>query len=93
MAIKAAEPVATKPDEVKFENAAIIKKKNGEYAIRASYMGTELGMKPVDRETGARYFLLTDKKEKQAMLTSVLVAKYGKELSHPVQAENRSLKM
>ena len=79
--------------DARFDNAAIIKKKNGEYAIRASYMGTELGMKPIDRETGARYFLLTDGKERQAMLVSLLVANYGKEMSLPARAERRSLKM
>ena len=38
-----------------YEDAAIIKTKNGDYAIRASYNGQSLGMKPIDRETGNKY--------------------------------------
>ncbi len=76
----------------KFDNAAIIKKKNGEYAIRASYQGTQLGMKPVDRETGARYFLLPEGGEKQALLAAELRSKYGKEPSSPVRQESRGVK-
>ena len=45
---------------VSFEDAAIIKKKNGEYAVRASYQGMELGMKPIDKETGMKYFLMPE---------------------------------
>ena len=91
--VKAATMAETKTEEVKFDNAAIIKKRNGEFAIRATYQGTQLGMKPVDRETGTRYFLMPEGKEKQALLAAELTSKYGKELSHAVRQESRSMKM
>ena len=47
-------------DDIAFDNGAIIKTKNGDYAVRASYHGTELGMKPIDRETGARSSRFTE---------------------------------
>ena len=93
VAVIAAEPVAAKTDEVKFEDAAIIKKKNGDYAIRASFQGVELGMKPIDRETGTRYFLMPDGKEKQALLAAELTSKFGKDMALPTRQESRSLKM
>ena len=91
--VKAETMKETKAEEIKFDNAAIIKKRNGEYAIRASYQGTQLGMKSVDRETGTRYFLMPEGKEKQALLAAELTSKYGKELSHAVRQESRSMKM
>jgi len=91
--VKAEIMTETKAEVVKFDNAAIIKKRNGEYAIRASYQGTQLGMKPVDRETGTKYFLMPEGKEKQALLAAELTSKYGKELSQTVRQESRSMKM
>jgi hypothetical protein len=93
VAVMAAEPVVVKTEGVKFEDAAIIKKKNGEYAIRASYQGVELGMKPIDREPGNRYFLMPEGKEKQAILSAELNSKFGKEIVHSVRQESRSMKI
>ena len=93
VAVMAAEPMVAKTEGVKFEDAAIIKKKNGEYAIRASYQGVELGMKPIDRETGNRYFLMPEGKEKQAILSAELNSKFGKEIVHSVRQESRSMKI
>ena len=81
------------PTSVQYDSAAIIKKKNGEYAIRATYQGTELGMKPVDRETGSKYFLLPDGKEKQALLAAEVTSKYGKGLAKSERQENRHVKI
>ena len=93
VAVMAAEPAVAKTEGVKFEDAAIIKKKNGEYAIRASYQGVELGMKPIDRETGNRYFIMPEGKEKQAILSAELNSKFGKEIVHSVRQESRSMKI
>ena len=37
--------------EKSFRNAAIVKTRSGDYAIRASYDGVELGLKKVSKET------------------------------------------
>ena len=79
--------------DVQYDSAAIIKKKNGEYAIRATYQGAELGMKPVDRETGAKYFLMPDGKEKQALLAAELTSKYGKGLAKSERQESHHVKI
>ncbi len=55
-------------EEVPFKNAAIVKTRNGDYAIRASYDGVELGLKKVSKDTAKTYFQLTDYKDKAAFL-------------------------
>lgn len=55
-------------EEVPFKNAAIVKTRNGDYAIRASYDGVELGLKKVSKDTAKTYFQLTDYKNKAAFL-------------------------
>ncbi|EJX02541.1 DNA primase TraC, partial [gut metagenome] len=55
-------------EEVPFKNAAIVKTKSGDYAIRASYDGVELGLKKVSKDTAKTYFQLTDYKDKAAFL-------------------------
>ena len=55
-------------EEVPFKNAAIVKTRSGEYAIRASCDGMELGLKKVSKDTAKTYFQLTDIKDKTAFL-------------------------
>ena len=69
------------PAGANFENAAIVKQKNGEFAARASLNGTELEMKPVAREIGIRYFSLPEGKEKQRLLTTTLNSSYAADIS------------
>ncbi len=69
------------PAGANFENAAIVKQKNGEFAARASLNGTELEMKPVAREIGIRYFSLPDGKEKERLLTTTLNSSYAADIS------------
>ena len=54
--------------EKSFRNAAIVKTRSGDYAIRASYDGVELGLKKVSKETAKTFFQLTDWKDKEAFL-------------------------
>ena len=53
-------------EEVPFKNAAIIKTRSGDYAIRVSYDGVELGLKKVTKDTAKTFFQLTDQKDKTA---------------------------
>ena len=80
-------------DDIAFDNGAIIKMKSGEYAVRASYQGTELGMKPIDKETGARYFTLPDGKEKQNLLAQTLSSRYMQDVRNLGQRQSHSVRM
>ena len=80
-------------DDITFDNGAIIKMKSGEYAVRASYQGTELGMKPIDKETGARYFTLPDGKEKQNLLAQTLSSRYMQDVRNLGQRHSHSLRV
>ena len=77
----------------KYEDAAIIKTRSGDYAIRASYNGRSLGMKPIDRETGNRYFALTEGKERQEYLHQTAARIYAIDLFNPSKEKMQSLKV
>ena len=68
-------------EEVPFKNAAIVKTRSGDYAIRASYDGVELGLKKVSKDTAKTYFQLTDLKDKTAFLTMTAHKTYEPELA------------
>ena len=76
-----------------YEDAAIIKTKNGDYAIRASYNGQSLGMKPIDRETGNKYFALTEGKDRQDYLHQTAARIYAIDLFVPSKEKMQSLKV
>ena len=87
--------VAKEPNAVMvdFEDAAIIKKKNGAYAVRASYQGMELGMKEIDRETGMRYMLMPEGKEKTQLLAETLSTKFSQDIIGMEHSVNRNYKI
>lgn len=87
--------VAKEPNAVMvdFEEAAIIKKKNGEYAVRVSYQGMELGMKEIDRETGMRYMLMPEGKEKTQLLAETLSTKFSQDIIGMEHSAKRNLKI
>lgn len=68
-------------EEVPFKNAAIVKTRSGDYAIRASYDGVELGLKKVSKDTAKTFFQLTDMKNKAAFLNMTARKTYGPELA------------
>ena len=76
-----------------YEDAAIIKTRSGDYAIRASYNGRSLGMKPIDRETGNRYFALTEGEERQEYLHQTAARIYAIDLFNPSKEKMQSLKV
>lgn len=55
-------------EECPFKNAAIIKTRSGDYAVRASYNGVDMGMKTIERSTARTFFQLTDQREKDVFL-------------------------
>lgn len=68
-------------EEVPFKNAAIVKTRSGDYAIRASYDGVELGLKKVSKDTAKTFFQLTDMNDKAAFLNMTARKTYGPELA------------
>lgn len=68
-------------EEVPFKNAAIIKTRSGDYAIRVSYDGVELGLKKVTKDTAKTFFQLTDQKDKTAFLNMTARKTYEPELT------------
>lgn len=76
-------------EEIPFKNAAIVKTRSGDYAIRASYDGMELGLKPVTKNTAKTFFQLTDLKDKTAFLHLTAKKAYEPELSRMVLARKQ----
>lgn len=64
-------------DKVVFENASIIKQNDGDYAVRASFQGQDLGLKPIDRNVGILYFSLSEETEKARLLSHTLEKSIG----------------
>ena len=78
---------------VPFKNAAIVKTRSGGYAIRASYDGVELGLKPVSKNTAMTYFRLTDMKDKSAFLNMTARKTYEPELALMSQGRKNTAKL
>ena len=64
-------------DRVVFENASIIKQNDDDYAVRASFQGQDLGLKPIDRNVGILYFSLSEETEKARLLSHTLEKSFG----------------
>ncbi len=68
-------------EEVPFKNAAIFKTRSGDYAMRATYDGVDLGIKPIEKSTARTYFQLTDMKDKELFLNMTARKHYGSEIA------------
>lgn len=80
-------------EEVPFKNAAIVKTRNGGYAIHASYNGVELGLKSVSKGTARTFFQLTDMKDKTAFLNMTARKTYEPEIASMRKAQKASVGM
>lgn len=80
-------------EEIPFKNAAIIKTRSGDYVIRASYDGVDLGMKPIEKSTAKTYFQLTDMKDKEAFLNMTARKQYHSEIAGLSRSTSKSLSM
>lgn len=80
-------------EEVPFKNAAIVKTRNGNYAIRASYDGVELGLKKVSKDTAKTYFQLTDYKDKETFLNLTARKTYEPELVNLKRTQSAGSKL
>ncbi len=80
----------------KFDDAAIIKKMDGGYAVRASFEGKDLGMKNIPKIDGVRYELMPAGAVKEQMLHDTVARKFVNEVREirKQQAEqHKGLKM
>ena len=80
-------------EEIPFKNAAIIKNRAGDYMIRASYDGVDLGMKPIGQSTARTYFQLTDMKDKQSFLNMTARKQYQSEIANIGKSVSKSLSL
>lgn len=80
-------------EEIPFKNAAIIKTHSGDYAIRASYDGVDLGMKPIEKSAARTYFQLTDVKDKESFLHMTARKHYQSEIAGIGKSASKSLSL
>ncbi len=80
-------------EEIPFKNAAIIKTRSGDYVIRASYDGVDLGMKPIEKSTAKTYFQLTDMKDKESFLNMTARKHYQSEIAGIGKSASKSLRI
>ena len=80
-------------EEIPFKNAAIVKTRDGGYAVRASFEGQETGMKPIGKSTARTYFQLTDMRDKEAFLSMTVRKHFESEISLLSRANGKSKSM
>ena len=80
-------------EEIPFKNAAIIKNRAGDYMLRDSYDGVDLGIKPIEQSTARTYFQLTDIKDKQSFLNMTARKHYQSEIANIGKSVSKSLSL
>ena len=80
-------------EEIPFKNTAILKTRSGDYMIRASYGGVDLGMKPIEKSTAKTYFQLTDIKDKESFLHMTARKHYQSEIAGLGKSVSKSLSL
>ena len=80
-------------EEIPFKNAAILKTRSGDYMLRASYGGVDLGMKPIEKSTAKTYFQLTDMKDKESFLHMTARKHYQSEIAGIGKSVSKSLSL
>jgi antirestriction protein ArdC len=82
----------------KFDRASIYKRMDGGYAVRATFEGQDLGMKPISKITGIRYEMMPTGALKDQMLHDTVARKFAgevREIREQKQQnnENKGLKL
>ena len=82
----------------KFDSASIYKRLDGGYAVRATFEGQDLGMKPISKITGIRYEMMPTGALKDQMLHDTVARKFAgevREIREQKQQnnENKGLKL
>lgn len=71
----------------------IIKRRDGTYATRGYYRGTNLGVKPLDIGTAEKYLSMPKGRQKEMALKNILSDNYTKETGQQVKAQNKRMKL
>ena len=77
----------------KFDSASIYKRMDGGYAVRATFEGQDLGMKPISKITGIRYEMMPTGALKDQMLHDTVARKFAgevREIREQKQQNNES---
>ena len=82
----------------KFDRASIYKRMDGGYAVRATFEGQDLGMKPISKITGIRYEMMPTGALKDQMLHDTVARKFVGEVREireqkQENKENKGLKL
>lgn len=82
----------------KFDSASIYKRMDGGYAVRATFEGQDLGMKPISKITGIRYEMMPTGALKDQMLHDTVARKFAGEVREireqkQQNKENKGLKL
>ena len=81
----------------KFDCASIYKRMDGGYAVRATFEGQDLGMKPISKITGIRYEMMPTGELKDQMLHDTVARKFAGEVreirEQKQQKESNGLKL
>ena len=82
----------------KFDSASIYKRLDGGYAVRATFEGQDLGIKPISKITGIRYEMMPTGELKDQMLHDTVARKFAgevREIREQKQQnnENKGLKL
>lgn len=64
----------------KFDSASIYKRLDGDYAVRATFEGQDLGMKPISKITGIRYEMMPTGELKDQMLHDTVARMFAGEV-------------
>ena len=100
--IEAAKKVWQQPHDIalsaKFDSASIFKRMDGGYAVRATFEGQDLGMKPISKITGIRYEMMPVGALKDQMLHDTVARKFVGEVREireqkQENKENKGLKL
>lgn len=73
-----------------FADVSVFKMRNGEYAIRASFKGTQLVPKVVSKEEKQAYFSLSNSEDKKQQLERMLLKHYKVEINGIEETKGKS---
>ena len=85
--------IASTDEEVPFKDASIFKLRNGNYAVRASYNGVDLGIKKIESNVATLYFSLDRTEDKQRLLTQTLNKNFANVLPKVGISKEQQLKI
>ena len=85
--------IASTGEEVPFKDASIFKLRNGNYAVRASYNGVDLGIKKIESNVATLYFSLDRTEDKQRLLTQTLNKSFANVLPKVGISKEQQLKI